>query len=295
MAIYNVQGVQQLSAYSKSGNAVDTAYDIEGGAVFSAIEWDYDNYSVGDAFLTLTGGNYQGFAFYNGCIAQFQADDKVTIVSVNGETVAPQMYCKSYHGQSAFFMNQFYQPSDVYPLLYVMGTYTTAWINRVSNNSTTLVKAIYIPTTSANGGYKLGCAYNSENGHMYTLGYTQQNYETDDGGNNKLIIAEWDLNTLTDNGDNTYTPLLISVVERDFIICIQGSCYHDGMIWASSGIGTGASKVYAINPQTAEIMHTITLSNVEIEGCCWVNNDYLIVGQSPTNIAYKKVTFAELS
>ena len=290
MSIYNVGGSQTTSAFNVSGNALNYAFNKDGAAVYQK-GYDYDDYSISNMF-SLSGSSFQGFAIHGDVIAQFQADDKVRLVKTDGASVASQMSVESYHGQSAFFMNDYYAEGDEFPLLMVMGSYTNAWINRITRTGSTLVKTIYIPATVENGGYKLGNAYDSSNNHMFTLGYTEQNYQTDDGGANKLIIAEWNLNNLTDNGDDTYTPELIATIQRDFLICIQGSCYYDGMIWASSGLGTAAAHIYALNPSTAEILHTITLSNDEIEGCAWADG-YLIAGMKPTNIAYKKITFSE--
>lgn len=292
--IYDKQGNVLPSAYDINGNDLVSAYDIEGMVVYQkGTNFDYDDYTVSDVLFQLSGSSFQGFAYHGGIIAQFQADDKVRLVSINGESITSQMYCKSYHGQSAFFMNEYYQQDDEFPLICVMGSYVNSWINRITRTGTTLIKTLYIPTTAENGGYKLGNAYNSENGHMFTLGYTNQNYQTDDGGTNKLILAEWDLSDLTDNGDDTYTPRLIGTKQHDFIVCIQGSCFYGGMIWATSGIGGSASHVYAFDPATFEILHTITLSNTEVEGCAWIGDDYLLVGQNPSGISYRKVTFAQ--
>lgn len=292
--IYDKFGNTLSSAYDLEGNQLSQAYDKSGNKVFnSQPAYDYDDYSISNVLFSLSGSSFQSFTVHDGVIAQFQADDKINLInSINGSVIASQMYCKSYHGQSSFFLNDYYDEDDEFPLLMVMGSYVNSWINRITRSGTNLVKTIYIPTTIQYGGYKLGNAFDAEHNVMYMLGYTNQNYQTDDGGTNKLIISKWDLSNLTDNGDDTFTPELISTVQRDFLVCIQGSCYYDGMIWATSGYGSGTSHVYALDPATAEILHTITLSSVEVEGCAWVD-DYLLVGQSPSNISYKKVTFAE--
>ena len=294
MGIYNVEGNQINYICDGHGESVNQAYDIAGSLVFKREpHYDYDDYSISNIIFALTGSNYQGFAVHNNVVAQFQANDKLTLVDINGTVISSQLPITSMHGQSAFFMNDYYDSNDEFPLLACMASYTLTRINRITRYNTTLLKTIYIPTSVQNGGYKTGNAFNSSNNHMFTFGYTNENYRTDDGGTNKLILAEWDLSDLTDNGDNTFTPRLIGVQQRDFIVCIQGSCFYDGIIWASSGVGGAASHVYAFDPFTFEILHTITLSNTEIEGCAWVN-DYLLVGQNPSNISYRKVTFAEL-
>lgn len=292
MAIYDALGNQLNSAYNAEGTEINYAYDASGNLIYtkSAPAYDYDDYTISSTLFSFTGSSCQGFAVHNGIIAQFQADDKVSLITTDGDVIATRMYCKSYHGQSAFFTDDYYDDNDEFPLLVVMGSYTNQWVNRITRTGTTLIKTLYIPTTVECGGYKLANAYNPSTKKMYTFGYTTSNYNSDEGGTNKLILATWDYSNLIDNGDDTYTPELISVVQRSFVKCVQGSDYHDGLLWVTS---TNGQRVYAFDPVTAEIKHTITFGGSEIEGCQWVGNDYLIVGQNPSNIAYKKVTFAE--
>ncbi len=295
MSVYDANGNVLTRVYDASGNELSIAYDSNGNIIYRKDQsdpmYDYDDYTISSLF-NLTGTSYQGFAVHNGVIAQFQSDDKVSLVSVTGETIASQMYCKSYHGQSAFFTDEYYQQGDEFPLLVVLGSYTNQWVNRITRSGTSLVKTLYIPTTVEYGGYKLASAYDPTTKKMYMFGYTTSNYNSDEGGTNKLILSTWDYSNLIDNGDDTYTPTLLSVVQRDFVKCVQGSDYYDGLLWVTS---TNGQSVYAFDPLTAEIKHTITLGGSEVEGCAWVGNEYLLVGQSPMNITYKKVTFAEVS
>lgn len=299
MAVYDIYGNQLTSIYDLDGNALTEAYDLDGNEVFSGGSpspapptYDYDDYTISSVLFSLSGGNFQGFAVHNGIIAQFQTDDKIRLYSVTGETIASQMYCRSYHGNSAFFTDDYYDEEDEFPLLVVMGSYTNQWVNRISRTGCERLKTIYIPTTVEMGGYKLGNAYDATTKRMYTFGYSQENYTDSAGGTNKLLLATWDYSNLIDNGDDTYTPTLISVVERDFVKCVQGCNFHDGLIWACS---TGGQVVLAFDPITAEIIHTITIGGQEIEGCAWVGNDYILIGQRPSALDYKKITFAEVT
>ena len=297
MPVYDANGTLLANVYDGFGNELEKAYDANGTEIYSKSAptppvtptYDYDDYTISSTLFSLSGSNYQGFAVHNGIIAQFQANDKVRLVSVEGETIASQMYCRSYHGQSAFFTDDYYAPDDEFPLLVVMGSYTNQWVNRITRTGTTLIKTLYIPTTVEYGGYKLANAYDPSTKKMYTFGYTTSSYNSDEGGTNKLILATWNYANLIDNGDDTYTPELLSVVQRKFVKCVQGSDFYDGLLWVTS---TNGQRVYAFDPVTAEIKHTITLGGSEIEGCQWVGNEYLLVSQSPSTISYKKVTFA---
>lgn len=305
MAIYNITGNVLTEAYYTNGENLTYAYDFCGNEVFNGGEptppptppvtptYDYDDYTLSSTLFSISGGNFQGFAVHNGIIAQFGTNDKVRLISVTGEAITADMYCRSYHGQSAFFTDDYHNPNDEFPLLVVMGSYVNQWVNRITRNGCTLMKTIYIPTTVEYGGYKLANAYDPTTKRMYTLGYTTDNYNDSEGGTNKLILATWNYANLIDNGDNTYTPELLSIVERSFLKCVQGSDFYNGLLWVTST--SGSQTIRAIDPVTAEIVHTITLGGKEVEGCQWVGDDYIIVGQNPSALAYKKVTFAEVT
>lgn len=302
MSIYNVDRGMLQNAYNVSGVAINTAYDVDGNIVFGGepIPIDYDNYTISPLY-NISVANCQGIAINNGVLFQFRASgssvtDTVCLFNFSdGSDIIRNMSIDSDHGDSATFSNEYYASSDEFPLIYVTADTSPAiiYVNRITRTSATLVKTLKFPQTA---GYYGAGAFDWENDICYLLAYKKNNYQTDDSGTNTTVVSKWDLSNLTDNGDGTYTPAFIDQYERDFIYVMQGLTYHDGLIWITSGYGSTASHIYAMNPTSGVIEHTITMDDAtEIEGAQFMYDSatqtyYMVVGQQGGK--YKKITFA---
>jgi hypothetical protein len=295
--IYDVEGTNILSAYDVNEETLSQAYSIDGESVFPD-NINYDRYMFED-YINASVQNMQGFDTHNGYIFQMRAtlggmENLMALVRMSdGVVVDGNMNIYSGHGGSVSFSKEYYELNDLFPLLYVSTQYVpcTIYINRVNTSYTMLVKTLVFPLDKS--GYYADQAYDLENNILYTVGYTENSYESSQSGANKVIISAWDMNNLTDNGDGTFTPAYISSVEREFIYTMQGKQFHDGMIWVGSGYYTAStsSYIYAISPVDGSILHTIDLeTNTEVEGMSFISRNEMIVGlQGGT---YKKCTFA---
>lgn len=299
MSIYDKDGNSLTYAYDKDGNRLTYAYDKNGNVIFTAGEAvDYDTYSIAD-YLTINISNSQGFDIYNDTMFQFRATGSTIADIMNvyditsGSAITTGVAVDSDHGDSASFSDEFYNDSDAFPLLYVTSDTNPAlvYVNRVATSSASLIRTLAFPIAQA--GYYAAAACDFENDIIYMVGYTEQKYLTDDGGANKTLISKWDLSDLADNGDGTYTPLFISSLTRDFIYCTQGQQFHDGMIWVASGYTNHAGYIYAINPTTGNIEHTIDLNTTtEVEGLAWLDDNNIVVGYQGGT--YQKITFGNI-
>ena len=293
MSVYTVNGTQLSSVYGVEGNSLERAYDVSGNVVYNKAEpqWDYDNYSVSDLF-TYTGNKMQGFAIYNGKIAQAREDYALYIIDLATHTKLKEVSMDFGHGNSCQFSDEFYDPNDEFPLFYIRNS--GVWVYRIVDTSSTLIMKSGFPAESI-GTYVAGFGVDSENGRMYTASYTEGDYISKTG---QMRVCVWDMNDVTDNGDNTYTMELIDSNDFEWFTsfdAVQGSCYHDGYFFIGSGYSSASRQaVVLVDINTLEISHVVQLSGSELEGCAWVNNDYMIVGQSPTNIVYRKVEFSPL-
>lgn len=296
MAIYDANGNALLRAMSVSGLEINAAYDSEGLPVFIPI--DYETYTK-SPYCSLAVANMQGFDISGGVIFQFRAagttvyDTMCTISAENQSVIQNNIASSSGHGDSASFSMEKYVETDEYPLLYVTSDTNPAkvYVNRVTETSSELIKTFVYPLDKT--GYYAAHAYNEENQIMYMVGYTEQNYLSDNGGSNKTVLSKWNMANLTDNGDGTYTPEFISKLDRAFIYCTQGQQYKNGMIWVSSGYtGDAESYIYALNPETGETIVTIDLeTTTEVEGLSFISDNEMIVGLAGGT--YTKYTFAE--
>ena len=301
MALYDINGNQITDVYDVDGNALNAVYDVDGNAIFASLPLDYTDYSTTDLFTYVANG-FNGFDVYDGVIAQIMANDKLYLFDLSdGSAIKTAMTITADHGDSASFSKERYQESDTFPLLYVTSDTNPAkvYINRITLNAATLIKTLSFPTDKA--GYYAAAAYDEHHKIMYMVGYLEQNYQTDDGGNNKTVVSKWDMTSMTQNQDGTYTPEYISRYFCNFIYVMQGLQFFDGYIWIASGYNNGGSQyVYAMNPADGTIEYTITLDDtIEIEGLAWVydeseNKYWMLVGQQngASGINYSRIDFA---
>lgn len=298
MAVYDLNGNALTSVYDVNGSELQDAFDISGESVFDNAVVDYSNYAITD-YCSVSLSPIQGFDIHNGIIFQFMGSSNVSnrMATINAGTSAiinNNIPATSEHGDSASFSNQFYSVGDEYPLLYVTSDTNPAkvYINRVTTASSNLIKTLSFPLNKT--GYYAAACCDFPQKILYMVGYSEQNYQTDDGGNNKTVISKWDLLNLTDNGDNTYTPAFISSIERPFIYVMQGQQFHDGMLWISSGASNTRGYIYALDPSDGTLLYTVdTNSTTELEGIAFISSTEMVFGlQGGT---YKKVTFATVT
>lgn len=300
MGIYNFQGDAIMTAYDVNGNPLNTMYDVNGNALSDIKPLDYDSYSITDLYTYVANG-FNGMDVYDGVIAQLQASDKLYLFDLeDGTAIKTAVAITSAHGASASFARERYQESDPFPLMYISSDAAppTVFIDRITDNGTMLTKTLRFPTDKA--GYYAGHAYDLAHNIMYMVGYLQQSYTSSDGGNNKVVVSKWDMSELTQDS-GYYTPTFISRYFRDFIYVMQGKKFFDGLIWISSGYNdSGNQYVYAMNPDTGVIEHTITMDDhVEMEDLAWVydtseNRYWMLVGQQngSAGINYSRIDFA---
>jgi len=297
MAVYNIYGTQLNAVYGLNGNALQKAYNKAGTEIFSAGSptVDYSTYTKSD-YCSVSLSPTQGFDIHNGVIFQFLANSSnvsnrmATVNASNSSVISNNITASADHGDSASFSTEYYAEGDTYPLLYVTSDTNPAkvYINRVTTTTSTLVKTLSFPLDKT--GYYAALCLDIENGIAYMVGYSKQNFRTDDSGTNKTVISKWDLTDLTANQDGTYTPAYISSVERAFIYTMQGQQFHDGMLWISSGGTNVRGYIYALNPSTGELLYTVdTETTTEIEGLAYISDHEMVFGLQGG--AYKLVTF----
>lgn len=304
MAVYDVAGTAISPVYDVSGSVAGALYDVNGNPLEGGtLPLDYDSYTITDLFTYVANG-FNGCDVYDGIIYQLMANNKLYTFNLGThEALRAAVEITSAHGASASFSNEKYQASDPCPLFYVSSDVnpSTVFVNRITDNGTMLIKTLLFPTDKA--GYYAGHAYDIANNIMYMVGYSQQSYQSADSGNNKVIVSKWDMSEMTESG-GYYTPTFISRYFRDFIYVMQGKKYFDDYIWVSSGYNDGGGQyVYAMNPATGAIEHTITMDDhVEMEDVAWVYDSaqhkyWMLVGQQngAAGINYSRIDFAELS
>lgn len=303
MSVYGLSGDSVSAVYGKNGTEQEYAYDVNGNQIFAKQRpgsYDYESFTKA-TYCTATNFTVymQAFDIHGNYIFQMLANanqnpDRMGVVDVaNNSIINNNVAIKAGHGASASFSNEYYDPQDNFPLLYVSSDASpaTVYVNRLTSTTTTeLIKTLLFPLDKA--GYYAGFMYDTTNQIAYMAGYSENNYLNDNGGANKVIISKWDMTSLTQNQDGTYTPRFISALQRPFIYVMQGKQFHDGMLWIASGGTNVHGYIYAIDPADGTILHTYdTELTTEVEGLAWLSGREMIVAYQRSK--YEKVTFAE--
>lgn len=281
MSVYNIDGTTLLDVYGIDGNALQSAYDIYGNQVFPDAVIDYNTFTETILYNLKIGT--QGTAVHSGFVFQvISGTYKLNVYKLSdGSAVAANIGGTYGHGDSIGFSNEYYNENDPFPLLYSSADDPTyIYVNRIASKwSASLLRTLVFSPSVA--GYYMAGVVDKENNILYTTGYTNNNFQTDDGGTNKVICCKYDLSNLIDNGNSTYTPTLLDTWTVDFLYCLQGGDFHDGIMWWGSGYASGSTMhIYGIDVTSKTLAYTLTLADpYEPEGLAWLNNQSLLLSQ----------------
>lgn len=289
--IYNKSGIPLSDAYLINGNILNTAYDVDGSVVFPDGSGDiskYENYEIAPMSWTAYGG-LQGFAYYDGKLVMVTDDDVLKIANAETGALLGQLSATVGHGNGIIFSDEFYDETDMFPLLCWRTAPTKFSYYRITLTESEVVKEynLEMPSEADTVWYGIGL----DGRWLYTIGYTTGAYQY--SASNQVILGKYDLQGISNN-----TVPLVNKIKRNWFECIQGCQFHDGFFWVTSGI-TSSGHVYAIDLNTAEILLDIPMaeySTYEIEGCAWKNDYTLIVGlrQAGSNKGMFTVTFPDI-
>lgn len=291
MSIYDINGNVSTNVYDLS-DIIDTAYDINGNVIYTRTppQRDYDDYTISTLF-NYPQSSMQGFAVYDGIIAQVKENSALHIIDIATGTKLREVSMDMGHGNSCQFSSEFYDQSDSLPLFYIRND--GVWVYRIVGTSSTLIRK-YSFSENIIGTYVAGFGIDDVNQRFYTASYTEGTYESKTG---QMRICSWDMSDVTDNGDGTYSMAFID--SNDFswfdrFDAVQGCCYHDGYLFISCGLPNTGQYVVLVGEDSLAIEHIVNNTGTqETEGCGWFNDDYLIVGQKINTYSYKKIEFAE--
>lgn len=241
----------------------------------------------------------QGMTICNGVIFQLYSNDKIELIDLETGSSIGVLDITSDHGDTIDFSNEYYAEGDEFPLAYITADTTPAkvYVNRITRTGTTLVKTYTFPADKT--GYYAGHTLDPVNKILYQIGYTENSYYQDPNGTNYLIVSVWDLKTVTDNGNNVYTPAFVRSFKLPFYTTLQGQAFFDGQIVAVSSHWSNAeTKVLFIDPGKEAITTVLddfptAIKNAECEGIAFVpdgNKYYSVI--KPNNTHYYRIDFS---
>lgn len=311
MGIYSADGMTVITAHDIDGHNIFVGYDINGVFVYGE-QPDYTNYSYTQKWASKSISNAQGFDIYDGKIywvsksGNSSEDNAMYIYNLTDGSLDRQIAAYGGHGNCVTFARTKYAESDPVPTMLISTAYTNPSykVRLDSGYDASILQRIKLPVDGTiaespengvtNGGYDV--CYGETDDVIYSASVWGSN--SSDG--TKITIGKWDMTQLTDNGDGTYTPTLLSYVNCDWHYWKQGIKYHDGLIWLCSGYPNYAAYIYAIDPTTGETVYTIDCeTTTEIEGAVFYPDSdaaggyALYVGFS--GMMLRKYTFAAAS
>jgi hypothetical protein len=212
------------------------------------------------------------------------SDNKIILANYPSRTLIATLDITSGHGDTMDFSNEFYDSNDEFPLAYITADTNpaTVYVVRITRSATTLIRTLYFDDITKTGYYSGHCIDPNTN-ILYMVGYLQNSYT--EATDNKMIVSSWDLNNLTDNEDDTYTPEYIESFNVPFMKTVQGQKFFDNKLWLlSSPSGTFNTVIYIVDPFKKKIVTTMSnfptdLKNTECEDISFVleGNKYHMV------------------
>lgn len=227
VGIYNYEG-EDLNLQIKHGIEINTLYEMN----------PYTSSS-------------QGFDIYDNYIVQLYNNQGIEIKNYStGEHISWIELTGFNHGDTCQFSNEKYDNNDLFPLLYVVSDTTPSIVRVIRIIDTTHASIIrnYTLGDANETGYYSGQCFDFENNLIYSFGYKENSFR--DSTNNKTIVAVYDMNKLSEISNNNYRPELIDNYEMQFIYCVQGQKFINGMCYLlSSYLYTEqTNKIYVYDP-----------------------------------------------
>lgn len=180
------------------------------------------------------------------------------------------------HLGSLAFSDEYYDPSDDFPLLYSDDDVYPCQIsvNRVTRTSAELVRTLVLDRE--HGGYYSKIALDNTSHRLWSIG--QKTNDITQAG--EMMVNAWDLDDLVDNGDGTYTPTLLPEFAFSiYDVFNQTATWLNGCIYylLSSYTETRHTGILVINPYQKRVIADLeewdsTIKNSEMEGIAFIPN-----------------------
>ena len=203
----------------------------------------------------------------------FSGDQQIRVYSLSTKQLLAYMPVDTQHGTGMQFSSEYYADGDEFPLLYVGGwTGNIANVVRIVNSNgawtASVVRSLTIPETY---GYYMAPSIDAEHNVLYAYGYSRSSNQST---NNSMKLVKADLNQLTDNGNGTYTPKILSEIEAPYAGVTQGRKFFGGSLYVGFAATSTPhnARLVTIDATTGDVKADIPMSAVttsENEGVCY--------------------------
>jgi hypothetical protein len=125
------------------------------------------------------------------------------------------------------------------------------------------------------------------------VGYYQNSYTSPT--NNKMVIAKWNYDDLTDNGDDTFAPAFLEKFYIPFFSTLQGPTFYNGKLFIMSSIASlteANTKIYVVDAVGKRLTNILkdfptVIKNIETEGIYFYEENDSVVAYINREPFYK--------
>lgn len=198
--------------------------------------------------------------------------DILRVYKMSDKTLVGEFPVAIHHANYLAFSNEFYADGDQFPLIYC-GYENYMSVIRLTLDGATVVKTIKF---DGNIGNYATPTIDFTRKVVYLYGF-KHGYDADEG--NLMIITMWDLTSLTENDDGTFTPALLSENKCGYLGVMQGGKYYNGIIYKAVAKTKSPfeAKLLALDAESGDVRTSIDMTGVttsEAEGLCYqINGD----------------------
>lgn len=247
LEIFSYADLKYIRDYVDSYEQGISTYNYEGENLNFQIKHGYE---ASDLFnTTLLTTSSQGFDIYGGYLVQLYNGGHLNILDMtDGTEVSSISNIGFQHGDTMQFSNVFYDPNDQFPLAYVTSDTTPGKMYVVRIQSFTTASIIKTYEFPAEDGYYCGYIVDNDNNIVYSLGYKINSFRNSE--NNATIVSVYDMNKETQIAGDRYSLELIERYEKQFIYCMQGMKFLNGLIYIVSSYVNSEqhTRIYVYDP-----------------------------------------------
>ena len=246
-----------------------------------------------------TGGVGQGFDIYDSrYLVQLYHGGALQIIDLTTKEKLGEIQGLGFHhGDTCQFSNTFYSDGDLLPLLYVVSDTTPGYISVIRIQSATVATKIKQYNLASEDGYYSGQCFDFDNNRIYSFGYKNADFRTT-ANNNCMIVSVYDMSQETLIEEGIYSLQLVERYERDFIYCIQGQKFLNGLCYLVSSYLSSEQKtyLYVFDPIKKRIVAKFdnmpsAIAGAEIEDMAFIEENFnysMILG---SHAKYVKLSF----
>ena len=279
--LLSTNGATYVRFSNKTATGTDdlnaSGYDIVTPAITGYdFGFDFTQAELVSNTTNMLGSRAQGGAIWDKYLFQFcDGLERIYIKDLeSGAVVDTHDFAEKnaqYHCNAVSFGTTVYEGYDL-PLLYVSmenKAQHKSLVYGITKNGDDfdfkLVQTIIYPENEVAGTYYQNCFIDGENGYIYIGGYAVENWSSNPGDSNYIVLKRYALPSLYE-GDTYYIKAseAIAVGKLPFDVATQGGFIKDGLLYQVYGVNAPQRKIKIIDLKTFTLLYEFNLDVIGI-------------------------------